>query len=212
MSATKQWFLSNDLSQMLSFAYSVQNIRWSSPRLYRYFAIACCRIVHGHTYDCATGCLKYCEDFADGAGSLLGLQEWRNDLSAIEGWYWCITSKNMFEAVRVTVDREQQWLSRHYNHFGCYANQCADALRDILIYPNFDTGLKKELSPTAKAMAKSLYRERNDDFSIREDVALMLADLLEDEDAADVRVVRFLKTPGRHFRGWWPLDLLLGKS
>ena len=62
------------------------------------------------------------------------------------------------------------------------------------------------LTPTAVAIAESIYKER------AFDRLPILADALEEAGCADADVLLHCREPGEHVRGCWVVDLVLGKG
>jgi hypothetical protein len=83
----------------------------------------------------------------------------------------------------------------------------AGLLRDIFGNPYRPRGFEAaQKTPVVLALAQRLYDER--DFP----ALPILADALEDTGCTDAAVLDHCRGPGRHVRGCWVLDLILGKS
>jgi hypothetical protein len=69
------------------------------------------------------------------------------------------------------------------------------------------------LTAEVLSLAQAAYEERALPSGGLEPARLaLLADALEDAGCADAHVLRYLRGPGPHVRGCWPVDLILGKS
>jgi hypothetical protein len=83
----------------------------------------------------------------------------------------------------------------------------ASFLRDIFGNPFRPVNLNPFLlTPTVKALAQSIYTERS-----FEEMPI-LADCLEESGCNNKEILSHLRGAGRHTRGCWALDHLLGKS
>jgi hypothetical protein len=81
--------------------------------------------------------------------------------------------------------------------------QC-DLHRDLmggLSRPDFD---RKQLNPEAVSLARTIYDEHAFDRMAE------LADAIEGAGCADADILNHCRGPGRHVRGCWVLDLILG--
>ena len=89
------------------------------------------------------------------------------------------------------------------------ARQC-DVLRDLIGNPFCPAAVDPHCltwnDRTVPRLARALYDEK--DF----DNLPILADALEDAGCDDADILRHCREPGRHVRGCWVLDLLLGKE
>jgi hypothetical protein len=89
------------------------------------------------------------------------------------------------------------------------ARQC-DVLRDLIGNPFRPAAVDPHWltwnDRTVPRLARALYDEK--DF----DNLPVLADALEDAGCGDADLLRHCREPGRHVRGCWVLDLLLGKE
>lgn len=83
----------------------------------------------------------------------------------------------------------------------------ANLLRDLYGNPFRPVRIEPlSRTPTVLAIAQAAYADR-----LFGDLPI-LADALEDAGCADAQILEHLREPGRHVRGCWVVDLLLGKS
>lgn len=63
------------------------------------------------------------------------------------------------------------------------------------------------LTPAVLGLAQNAYANPGE-----EDTRPILADALQDAGCGDEEILSHLRTPGQHYRGCWPVDLILGKE
>ena len=69
------------------------------------------------------------------------------------------------------------------------------------------------LTPTVVNLAQAAYDDRTlPEGELNRDRLAVLADALEDAGCSDGAILAHLRGPGRHVRGCWPLDLILGRE
>jgi hypothetical protein len=68
------------------------------------------------------------------------------------------------------------------------------------------------LTPAIRDVAGVIYRDRSPDGTLDRAGLLALSDMLEEAGCDDAGLLSHLRSPGPHFRGWWSLDLVLGKE
>jgi hypothetical protein len=68
------------------------------------------------------------------------------------------------------------------------------------------------LTPIVTALAQAAYKERSlPAGTLDTDRLAILADALEDAGCTDASLLEHLRGPGPHYRGCWPVDLILAK-
>ena len=67
------------------------------------------------------------------------------------------------------------------------------------------------ITPEVLSLARAAYSERHEDGTLDNARLGVLSDALE-EAGADGEILANLRSPGRHYRGMWPLDLILGRA
>jgi hypothetical protein len=109
----------------------------------------------------------------------------------------------------VTADRLEFAAARNRGEAAERARQC-DLLRDLIGNPFRPAAVGPHWlawnDRTIPRLARALYDEK--DF----DNLPILGDALEDAGCDDADILRHCRKPGRHVRGCWVLDLLLGKE
>jgi hypothetical protein len=109
----------------------------------------------------------------------------------------------------VAADRAAANAARNEGEAAERARQC-DVLRDLIGNPFRPVAVDPRWlawnERTVPRLARALYDEK--DF----DNLPILADALEDAGCDDADILRHCREPGRHVRGCWLLDLLLGKE
>jgi hypothetical protein len=186
-----------------------------SERKLRLFAVACCRRTRNPLRSKRTRrLLELSEQFADGRASKEALssvkEEWCDSLDkqAIQPW-------QMSLAVATIADlppRNVAWGAAFHAALAA-ANperekekQC-DLLRDIFGNPFRPVTLDPVwLTPSVQSLAQTAYEDR------AFDLLPVLADALEDAGCTDPDILDHCRGEGKHVRGCWVLDLLLGKE
>lgn len=227
-----EWNNSTDPQEMLTFLRESGRL---TDRKARLFAVACCRTLWAFLPD--EGPRRFvgeAEEYADGLAGERELEACRVALEAWEELQWAhdpadricrpINTGNPVEAaavaVRLAVSRSTLfpeglalfvWTARGGE------KQPRQLLRDLF----GNTFRPAALDPSCLAwnngtiprLAQAAYEERQLPRDHLDPTRLaVLADALEEAGCSDLHLLEHLRGPGPHYRGCWPLDLLLGKS
>ena len=167
------------------------------PRKWRLLACGLLRLRWGTISPGAHRAVKAAERYADGDATLRELNE------AADGceWYTFGPDRELWQRVPYVVEDSQR--------AGTPSAVLAELIRDVFGNP-FRPLVKAPrawLTSTVTALARGIYDQR------AFDRMPILADALQDAGCGDERVVSHCLDPaGRHARGCWVLDLILGKK
>jgi hypothetical protein len=199
----------------------------ASERKLRLFAAACCRRVwHLLTHQESKESVEALEQYADGLlPSLTNAWVAASDVRDIRKTgkkdslpektaAWAVSLALLPETFRsVQGSAIQVMQAGHVTPAQEGKRQCAD-LRDLFGNLLRPVSVKPAWrAPTALALAQAAYEERSLPSGELDNARLaVLADALEEAGCTSADVLDHLRSPGRHLRGCWPLDLLLAKE
>ena len=228
-----EWLACDDPLVMIDHIGGKVSDRKVSDRKLRLFACACARLVW-HLLDDTRSrdAVEVAERFADGLATGDDLDTaWRLACCASgnvpRGVTWKATSNPAFHAARM-VSWDPIGVSNARSQKDELA-RCAVLLRDIVGNPfsPFEEirprrgglimldawygGVYHFPEQPALVMARTVYEQRLPDGRLDPVLLSVLADALEDHDLHP-DLLEVLRSPGPHYRGLWPVDLILGKE
>jgi hypothetical protein len=181
----------------------------STQRKLRLFLCACSRqLWDGNTPRVVKRVVEVAEQYADaiiGKETLrtvqqeteaLHIMQVQNPLSSLAGWTLCPNAREAAEAMESLSQEEDRRLH-------------ADLLREVIGNPFRTTKVDRSWLAwncgTVVKLAETIYEDRAFDHLPG------LADALEEAGCSDLDILSHCRQGGQHFRGCWPLDLLLGR-
>jgi hypothetical protein len=162
---------------------------WCSERKGRLFQHACLRRVFHLFTDFQRRAVELIEEREE--GTPLG-EEWEGLQEPTGGHPW-------FEALWIESRAARDDLNGQSACCGLLRCIFANPFRPVALDPTW-------LSSTVKALAQSIYTDRNFE------VMPILADALEEAGCSSEDILSHCRGPGEHVRGCWAVDLLLGKE
>jgi hypothetical protein len=197
-----EWLTSNEPLAMLAHLG-----RRLGVRKQRLLACACARLAWDSLGPAGRAAVEFAERLADGrVGERRWLAVWRAANKA-----WLRAPEEGREAAALAestvLETVQEALSR-----GLVGRRSPGFRQGALVRELYGNPFRPVAAddawrrPAMQAFARRVYRER-------EFTALpIFADALEDAGCAAAAVLEHFRGPGRHFRGCWALDLVLGKE
>jgi hypothetical protein len=225
----QEWLVATNPRKMLAYLKSR-----ASDRKVRLFACACCRRVWSHVLPPSVQELvEVAEQYAEGAVDAAGLSAALQ--ATIDGGeqelFWGQASFAACWAAneqRSFVERVSSQLAREIARHEANARSGnrwkaakdlqlaaqARLVRDLFGNPFYPVALDPAwLTPTVTDLATVAYNERALPSGELEVARLaVLADALEEAGCTNGDILSHLRSPGRHVRGCWAVDLLLGKE
>lgn len=232
-----EWLACTDSQKMLEFLRDKREYLWGivTERKLRLFSVACCRrIWHLFTDRRSLRAIEVVEQFVDGKATKAEMRKaaeaawavspsrmaraaqetascsWQSALSIAQAvsdaWQ---TARAAARAVKVHGD-EQEWVAERQVQ--------AAFVRDLfgplpLRHISLPVALLTWNDGVVVRLAQVAYEQRNmPEGTLPKGLLAMLADALEQAGCTDVDILGYLRGPGPHVRGCWPVDLCLGKS
>ena len=209
----EQWLAGADPKPMLEYLRGKV-----SDRKLRLLACACCRrLWHLAKYDKGRRGVEAAERYADG---LAGKEELRAAREVDEpGWdaLWSAAQYALKEKPQEATDRMAlhyyllhgagtDWEGERRVQCGLVRETFGNPFRPVAVKPAWQ-------APQVVALAQAVYEERELPSGTLDTARLaVLADALEEAGCTDNDVLNHLRGAGRHVRGCWVVDLLLGKE
>jgi len=196
---------------------------YASDRKLRLFACSWCRRVWQHL-DHADSRIavevmeRHAEGFAGGeelARARYAAQEAMFGPGRTIAWkaVWVATDSDAWDAAKdVSQWTEWDWLGE--DAADELLREQAGVLRCVVGNPFRAVRIETDaLTPTVMRLATSAYEWRALPLgSLDAELLAVLSDALEEGGSVDGSILEHLREPGRHVRGCWVVDLLLGKS
>jgi hypothetical protein len=231
-----EWLACDDPITMLDFLQSSPWMRrlfgWFGggkerlrQRKYRLCICACCRT---QEWNLRASAVEVAERFADGLATRHELRAaWKAfeaaayNLTGAESWWetfhtklatsswdidpWLLVAASAAESV-ITDEMARDALRMAWTHDRSRDLRCA-LLRDLFGNPFRPVRIAPAwLTPVVASIAQTVYEDR-----LYEDLPI-LADALEEAGCTEEQVLAHCRSGGRHVRGCWVLDRLLGKQ
>jgi len=220
----REWLNCADPQPMLEFLRGT-----TSDRKLRLFAAACCRLLFrkvrvGPLYELE---VEVAERYADGEASSAELWEARR-YSNSTAEHACMNTTETEDAVLMAdcAALNAAWAATQpgaivpdddgVSQARLAAEQAvqSDLLRDIFANPFRHASVNPAwLTPTVSGLASAAYGERSLPSGQLDQTRLaVLADALQDAGCDNQDILEHLRGTGPHWRGCWPLDLLLAQG
>jgi hypothetical protein len=190
-----EWLKTADGSSMFEFLAG----KTSNRKLRLYFVAYLTSILHRMPNDECRKAINVSELFADGAASLIDLQ---NSQTQVMNWQSLIERQDF---VGVAHAREVANVTKF--NLPWPIGGLSFRIREIFGNPFRPVTLDPAwLTPTVLALANGIYADR------AFDRMPILADALEEAGCENDDILLHCRQPGEHVRGCWVVDLVLGKK
>jgi hypothetical protein len=207
----QEWLENYNPNAMLRFAWE-RGLR--SGRKHRLFVCSVCRL-RGLPADRGWKAVEVVERYVDGRATDDELRKARTGARVAARVYsYCNPSKAVVRAVRPRNGDDDEATRPGRSTYVCIGDLTALVLDIFGCLPFRAVAVKPAWrTRTVKQLARAAYEERELPVGYLDPLRLaVLGDALEDAGCTDADILVHLRSKGRHVRGCWALDLVLGKE